>query len=111
SAQATRASKLATRALIYFGILLVGSAITAALLTPLLLDRFPLPTESAAKLRDSLTGNVQPGRVPGFSDFVRSIIPTNPIDAASRTAILPLIVFVLIFAFAMIRLPKEPRET
>jgi Na+/H+-dicarboxylate symporter len=37
-------------------------------------------------------------------------VPTNPVAAASETAILPLILFVLVFAFAMVRLPEEPRE-
>ena len=37
-------------------------------------------------------------------------MPTNPVAAASNNAILPLIVFVLVFAFAMTRLPDAPRE-
>lgn len=111
TAEAARASKLAVRALMLFATLLVCSALTAALLTPLFLNFFPLPPESAARLRDSLTGNPPQGPVPGFGDFIRSIIPTNPVEAASKSAILPLIVFVLIFAFAMMRLAREQRET
>jgi proton glutamate symport protein len=111
TAEATRASRLATRALILFAALLTVSALAAAVLTPLFLDLFPLPAETAARLRDSLVSTAQHGTVPGLGDFIRSIIPTNPIDAASKSAILPLIVFVLIFAFAMTRLPREPRET
>jgi Na+/H+-dicarboxylate symporter len=111
SAQAARASKLAARALILFIALLWTSAIAAALLTPLLLDLFPLPGESAAALRGALTTAAPVGDAPSFSDFIRSIVPTNPFAAASETAILPLIVFVVIFAFAMIRLPDEPRKT
>jgi Na+/H+-dicarboxylate symporter len=111
SAQAARASKLAARALILFIALLWTSAIAAALLTPLFLDLFPLPGESAAALRGALTTAAPVGDAPSFSDFIRSIVPTNPFAAASETAILPLIVFVLIFAFAMTRLPEEPRKT
>jgi Na+/H+-dicarboxylate symporter len=111
SAQAARASKLAARALILFIALLWTSAIAAALLTPLLLDLFPLPGDSAAALRGALTTAAPVGDAPSFSDFIRSIVPTNPFAAASETAILPLIVFVVIFAFAMIRLPDEPRKT
>ena len=48
SAKAARASRLATRALIFFVALLFPSAIAAALLTPLFLNLFPLPAESAA---------------------------------------------------------------
>lgn len=111
SAEAARASRLATRALILFSILLLASAIVAAVLTPLCLNLFPLPAESAAQLRDALTSTEPVGSAPGFGDFIRTIVPTNPIEAASKSAILPLIVFVLIFAFAMVRLPSEPRQT
>ena len=58
SAEAARASRLAGRALILFVVAAAGSrAIIAALLTPLLLDLFPLPAESAAALRDALTAD------------------------------------------------------
>jgi proton glutamate symport protein len=111
AAEAARASRLAARSLILFAALLLASSIAAALLTPLLLNLFPLPLESAASLRDALTGTEAPGAAPSFADFLRSIVPTNPIAAASNTAVLPLIVFVLVFAFAMTRLPNAPRAT
>jgi proton glutamate symport protein len=110
SAKAARASRLATRALVFFVIFLFVSALTAAVLTPLFLDLFPLPAESAAALRAALSTTAPVGEAPSFSDFIRGIVPTNPVAAASETAILPLIVFVLVFAFAMVRLPEEPRE-
>jgi Na+/H+-dicarboxylate symporter len=110
SAQAARASRLAARALILFVVLLWTSAIAAALLTPLFLNLFPLPVESAAALRDALSTAAPVGDAPSFADFIRSIIPTNPIAAASENAILPLIVFVVIFAFAITRLPEVPRK-
>jgi len=111
SAEAARASKLATRALILFVALLWTSAVMAALLTPLFLDLFPLPAESAQALRGALTGVADAGQAPSFADFVRSIIPTNPVAAASANAILPLIIFVIVFAFALARLPEKPRTT
>jgi Na+/H+-dicarboxylate symporter len=111
SAQAARASRLATRAIILFVALLWTSALAAALLTPLFLNLFPLPAESADALRQALTTAQPVGEAPSFADFVRSLIPTNPVAAASQNAILPLIVFVVIFAFALIRLPDGPRET
>jgi proton glutamate symport protein len=110
SAKAARASRLAVRALIFFVVFLFLSALTAALLTPLFLHLFPLPAEAAAGLRAALSTTAPVGNAPSFSDFIRSIVPTNPVAAASETAILPLILFVLVFAFAMVRLPEEPRE-
>jgi Na+/H+-dicarboxylate symporter len=111
SAEAARTSRLATRALVLFVVLLWISSIMAALVTPLLLSWFPLPAESADALRGALATAAPVGDAPGFGDFLRSIVPTNPIAAASESAILPLIVFVVIFAFAMIRLPEAPRKT
>jgi proton glutamate symport protein len=110
SAEAARASKLATRALILFVVLLWLSALVAAILTPLFLDLFPLPAESAAALRGALAGAAPVGEAPSFADFIRSIVPTNPVAAASENAILPLIVFVVVFAFALTRLPEAPRK-
>ena len=110
SAEAARASRLATRALVLFVVLLWISSIASALLTPLFLDLFPLPVESAAALRGAMTTAEPVGQVPGFADFIRGIVPTNPVAAAAEDAILPLILFTLVFAFALTRLPPEPRE-
>ncbi|HEX8256196.1 MAG TPA: cation:dicarboxylase symporter family transporter [Allosphingosinicella sp.] len=110
SAEAARAGKLATRALVLFVVLLWISAIAAALLTPLFLGLFPLPAESTAALRAAMTASEPVGEVPGFADFLSSIVPTNPVAAAAEDAILPLILFTLVFAFALTRLPAEPRE-
>jgi Na+/H+-dicarboxylate symporter len=110
TAAAARANRLAVRAVVTFLVLLWISAATAALLTPLFLDLFPIPREAADALRAALSGSTPVGEVPGFADFLKSIIPTNPIAAAANDAILPLILFTTVFAFAMVRLPEGPRE-
>jgi len=112
AAEAARASRLATRALILFATLLLASSIIAAVLTPLFLSLFPLPAESAASLRDALASATPPGAAPTFADFVRGLVPNNPVAAASSNGgVLPLIVFVLVFAFAMTKLEEKPRAT
>ncbi len=110
SAQAMRAGRLAGRAMVLFVVLLWASALVAALLTPLILDVFPLPAESIAALREALSGSTAVGQAPGFAEFLQSIVPSNPIAAAAEEAILPLILFTLVFAFALTRLPEAPRE-
>ena len=110
SAEAARAGKLAARALILFVVLLWISSVAAALLTPLFLDLFPLPAASITALREALTTTSPVGQVPGFADFLLSIVPTNPVAAAAEDAILPLILFTIVFAFALTRLPAEPRQ-
>jgi Na+/H+-dicarboxylate symporter len=110
SAEAARAGRLASRALLLFVVLLWLSALVAAVLMPLFLDLFPLPADAAAALRGALATSTPVGEAPSFADFIGSIVPTNPVAAASQNAILPLIVFVLVFAFALTRLPDEPRK-
>jgi len=110
TAEAARAGKLAARALVLFVVLLWISALVAALLMPLFLDLFPLPAESAEALRGALASSAPVGEAPSFVDFIQSLVPTNPVAAASTNTILPLIVFVLVFAFALTRIPEEPRR-
>ena len=111
TAEAANASRLAGRSLAIFIVCIWTSAALAALLTPLFLQILPLPVESAGALRAALSQATQPtAEVPGIADFLGSMIPTNPIAAAANDAILPLIVFTTVFAFALLRLPKGPRE-
>ncbi|HWH21674.1 MAG TPA: dicarboxylate/amino acid:cation symporter [Allosphingosinicella sp.] len=112
SAEAARANRLAGRAVILFMVILWISAIISALLMPLLLQLWPMPGESAAALRSALTGaSEKVGEIPTFGQFIRSIVPTNPISAAANDQILPLMFFTAVFAFALTRLPEGPRAT
>lgn len=110
TALAARASKLAFRSMILFVSILWAATLVAAVVTPLLLNLFPLPEESAASLRAALSTAEPVGNAPSFADFLKSIVPSNAISAAAEDAILPLIIFTLVFAFAVARLPEEPRE-
>jgi Na+/H+-dicarboxylate symporter len=47
--------------------------------------------------------------LPTLRGFVVGLVPTNPIRAAADGAMLPLIVFTLLFALATTRLPEEGR--
>ncbi len=109
TAAAARAGKLATRAVITMIVILWISTIIAAGVIQLLLYIFPIPSDAAIALKAALTGVAKPEAVPPFSDFIRAMVPTNPINAAANDAILPLIVFTTIFAFAITRLPEEKR--
>lgn len=110
SAEAARASRLTARAFMLFLAVLWTGAILSALLTPLLLAAWPVPGEAAAALRSALAaGGGEVGEVPSFGQFLRSLVPTNPVAAAANDRILPLMVFTLVFAFAVTRLPEAPR--
>jgi len=51
----------------------------------------------------------QAPQLPGFVDFLVSLIPSNPFAAASSGALLPLIVFTALLAAATGTLPEGPR--
>jgi proton glutamate symport protein len=109
TAQVARAGRLAGRAVITMMIVLWCSSILAAVMIPLLLTVFPMPTGSADALKAAL-GSVPPSAgVPPFGDFLRAMIPTNPVAAAANDAILPLIIFTAVFGFAVTRLPEAKR--
>jgi Na+/H+-dicarboxylate symporter len=109
SAEAARSGRLAGRAVILFMVVLWTGAIMSAFLTPVLLQFFPMPSGAEA-LKATLSASDKVGEIPTFGQFVRSFIPTNPVAAAANDQILPLLVFTTVFAFAMTRLPDEPRR-
>jgi proton glutamate symport protein len=111
SAEAARSGRLAGRAVLLFMIVLWTGAIISAFLTPLLLDLFPMPAGAADSLRGALSASAgKVGEVPTLGQFVRSVIPTNPLAAAVGDQILPLMFFTTVFAFAMTRLPEGSRK-
>ncbi|MEO7787305.1 MAG: cation:dicarboxylase symporter family transporter, partial [Sphingomicrobium sp.] len=89
-----------------------GSAVFGGLVMPLLLGAFPLPAAAAAALRAGLAGidaKATAQAVPGFTDFASGIVPANIVKAAADGAILPLVVFALLFAFAIARIAPAKR--
>ncbi len=69
----------------------------------------PLASESAA--RAVTPEMVETAPLPGLIDFLVGLIPSNPFQAASEGALLPLIVFVVLFAAAAGALPERERNT
>lgn len=110
TAAAARAGRLAARAVIMMMVILWCSSIMAALMMPVLLSLFPMPAGSGEALRAALAEvPPQEGGVPPIGDFLRAMIPTNPIAAAASDAILPLIIFTTALAFAITRLEPAKR--
>ncbi len=108
--EAARAGRIAGLSLAWIVTIMSASAVTGAILMPAVLHLLPMPVASAAALRAALSHAPAVAAVPPFGDFVRAIIPTNPIAAAASDAILPLLIFTGVFAFALTRLPAEPRS-
>jgi Na+/H+-dicarboxylate symporter len=105
---AARAGAMARRTLGLFVAILAGGATLAALLMPLLLDLLPIPGEAAGAL--GAMASAEPGPLPAAADFVASLVPQNAIAAAAEGAMVPLIVFMALFALAATRLGEAPRR-
>lgn len=111
TADSARGGALALRSVVLFVGLLWLSTLIAALLIPALLRLWPMPAASAAALNAALGQSHEAvGAAPGLADFLRSIVPTNPIAAAANDAMLPLILFATLFAIATTRLDSDARD-
>lgn len=105
---AAQAGAMARRTLGLFAAILAAGSLFAVLVLPLLLRAVPIPPGAVAAL-GGMTGT-EPGRVPAFADFLASLIPDNAISAAANDAMVPLIVFVALFALAATRLGEAHRR-
>lgn len=103
AAHDARQNRVALRAMLWFAVLLAGGCLVAAASTTFLLHLWPVG-DAAASLRPPAGAAPTVG---GASDWLRGIIPTNPIKAAAETAMVPLVVFALFFGFAAARVEAE----
>lgn len=113
-ADQARAGRIAARSVICFVIVCTASAAIGALGMPALLEAFPLPTSAAEALRAGLASvdsAAAASSVPTVQDWLRSLIPTNPVAAAAGDKVLALVFFTAIFAFALTQIGAEERQT
>ncbi len=95
------------RALSLFAILLLASGLVGALLGPLLLGGWSPAGLDA--VRAGLGASEVPD-IPPLAEWLRGLVPSNPIAAAAEGAIVPLTLFALLFGLAAGRLRQEQSE-
>ncbi len=105
AARQASGGRVAARAILWFAILLLIASIVAAAVATLVLDLSPVPRAAAALRATAGTGPA----VPVAADWLNDIIPTNPIRAAADTAMVPLVVFALLFGLAASGIAAAPR--
>jgi len=99
------------RALVSFLGLLILVAALGLLIVPPLFAWFRMDPATIATLPENAGGaTVSPPHIPGFGEWVVSLVPTNPIKAASDGAMLPLVVFTLAFALALLKVTTDRRN-
>lgn len=102
--------RLGARAVPAFIVLLVAGGLFALLLAPLALERLAIAPDVAASLRGRALDTAGQPPMPAFVDRIVAIVPANPVRAAVEGAMLPLIVFTLVFAVALARLEPSRRQ-
>src|SRR6186713_1869829 len=89
---------------VLIGFLLI-SAVVASLIVPPLLAEFPLPPETIAAFRASVSAT-SPPTSPSVTDTLRTLVPVNVFSSAAQGAIVPLVIFALIFGVALSRIQR-----
>jgi Na+/H+-dicarboxylate symporter len=105
----SRGGLLARRTLGLFAGLLFAGAVMAAIITPILLKYFPIPSNALISIQNTSL-SAPASVIPSVSAFFTSLVPSNVLTAASNDAILPTIVFFALFAMAMTRLPESQNQ-
>jgi proton glutamate symport protein len=77
------------------------------ILSPILLSFIEIDPAAAMALRESAgTASTIPN-LPPFRDWFIQLIPTNPLKAASDSAMLPLLIFTSLFSLALLKIKEE----
>jgi len=103
--------RLGGRAIALFTILLSAIAAIGVIGGPPLLSLIHIDPASAASLRGSSTTDVAAVQLPTFTSWLVSLVPSNPFKAAADGAMLPLIVFAVLFAAGLSRTSSELRTS
>jgi proton glutamate symport protein len=105
--------RIGGRTLLTFFILLAGTAIVVIPFAPAISRLLPayagvheLPAGAIEAAGEITAG----GHAQTFSSWLSSLLPANPIAAAATSAMMPLILFTLLFALAIARTTESSRE-
>ena len=113
SAARTRlVGSLGRRAAALFLVLLAAVAAVSALVVPPVIAALPIGADALASFRESLSAQ-PPAAAPRLTvgDWIAGLLPSNVFRASADGALLPLVLFTLLFAAAVSRVSDGPRET
>jgi Na+/H+-dicarboxylate symporter len=111
---ASALGRVGRQAIVFFVVTLGIAALLTAIVAPPLLARIPLDPSATAALRAS-AANVASAttesvkQIPTVSKWLIDLVPVNPVRAAADGAMLPLILFSLLFGLAITRLAESSR--
>jgi Na+/H+-dicarboxylate symporter len=103
--------RIGARALVIFVVVLTVASAMGVVLGAPLLAAFPLDASAVEALRASAQEVTTGGaaQVPTLTQWIIGLVPVNPIKAAADGAMLPLILFSVLFAAALTRIAPDRR--
>ncbi len=104
--------RIAGRSLTWIALLVIGAGLLGTAVILGFLTLWPVSEEARGALiagLGALGDGTSPAAPPPLREWLINVIPTNPFGATAQGAILSMVVFVLLFALAMTRLPAERR--
>jgi proton glutamate symport protein len=106
--------RIGARAILVFVVIIAAAAAFGILVGGPLIALFPLDPDVVASLRSSaLEGAANAAEraqgVQSLTQWLVSLVPVNPVGAAANGAMLPLIVFTVLFATALLRIEPGRR--
>ena len=103
--------RLGRRAILIFLAMLVSIAIFGLATAVPLYSLLDVDPAAAASLRATAAANMPANlATPGFASWFSNLVPANIMGAASDGAMLPLIIFAVLFGLALARVDAEYRE-
>jgi Na+/H+-dicarboxylate symporter len=109
-ADAMATGRLATRAIAWFGGLLLLAGVLAVVLSQSLLMLWPVDPVAANAFLAGVGSDASKAAVSlDWTQWMQQLLPPNIIAAAADNAILALVVFAILFGFAATRLPQAQR--
>ena len=90
-------------------LLLVACAALSTIVSPLWFDTLTLDAEATARLRATAKIDVPTADALSIRTFILSLIPLNPVKAAADGTLLPVVLFTLLYAFALGQVGEGPR--
>jgi len=99
------------KAFAWFVALLVVCAAFSALVSPWLFQSLTLDPDATARLRATAKIDLPPSDALSMRSWILGLIPLNPVRAASDGALLPMVLFTLLYAFALGHISPDARRT
>lgn len=107
AAESAGAGGVARRSILWFAVLLIACSLLGAFLCVGFLSVWPIAAQASALQAPGIAAP----EIAAPADWLTGFIPTNPIKAAADTAMVPLVVFALIFGFAVTRIEGSLRRS